>query len=180
SEGAKVNPGEDVVEIAHPNDFQLEGSIDEIDVLQIKPGMNALITIDAESSLTIPGVVEKISVTPSVQQGVVSYSVTVGLESVSSVQLRDGLSAVAEIVIENSPDQIAVPLNAIRGPDGNPFALIRTDSGVEQRAVTLGSSDDFWVSIVEGLDEGETILVQEKPIVGEEFNMRSLRRPRGR
>ena len=180
SEGAKVNPGEDVVEIAHPNDFQLEGSIDEIDVLQIKPGMNALITIDAESSLTIPGVVEKISVTPSVQQGVVSYSVTVGLESVSSVQLRDGLSAVAEIVIENSPDQIAVPLNAIRGPEDNPFALVRTDSGVEQRAVRLGSSDDFWVSIVEGLDEGETILVQEKPIVGEEFNMRSLRRPRGR
>ncbi len=71
-------------------------------------------------------------------------------------------------------------MNAIRGPEDNPFALVRTDSGVEKRAVRLGSSDDFWVSIVEGLDEGETILVQEKPIVGEEFNMRSLRRPRGR
>ena len=179
-EGGKVNPGEAVVEISHPNDFQLEGSIDEIDVLHITPGMNAFITIDAESSLNVSGVVEEISITPSVQQGVVSYSVTVGLESVPSVQLRDGLSAVAEIVIENSPNQIAIPLNAIRGPEDNPFVLIKTESAVENRAVRLGLSDDFWVSIVDGLDEGETILVQGKPIVGEEFNMRSLRRPRGR
>ena len=179
-EGGKVNPGEAVVEISHPNDFQLEGSIDEIDVLHITPGMNAFITIDAESSLNVSGVVEEISITPSVQQGVVSYSVTVGLESVPSVQLRDGLSAVAEIVIENSPNQIAIPLNAIRGPEDNPFVLIKTESAVENRAVRLGLSDDFWVSVVDGLDEGETILVQGKPIVGEEFNMRSLRRPRGR
>jgi HlyD family secretion protein len=179
-EGGKVNPGEAVVEISHPNDFQLEGSIDEIDVLHITPGMNAFITIDAESSLNVPGVVEEISITPSVQQGVVSYSVTVGLESVPSVQLRDGLSAVAEIVIENSPNQIAIPLNAIRGPEDNPFVLIKTESAVENRAVRLGLSDDFWVSVVDGLGEGETILVQGKPIVGEEFNMRSLRRPRGR
>ena len=179
-EGGKVNPGEAVVEISHPNDFQLEGSIDEIDVLHITPGMNAFITIDAESSLNVSGVVEEISITPSVQQGVVSYSVTVGLESVPSVQLRDGLSAVAEIVIENSPNQIAIPLNAIRGLEDNPFVLIKTESAVENRAVRLGLSDDFWVSVVDGLDEGETILVQGKPIVGEEFNMRSLRRPRGR
>ena len=179
-EGGKVNPGETVVEISHPNDFQLEGSIDEIDVLHITPGMKAFITIDAESSLNVSGVVEEISITPSVQQGVVSYSVTVGLESVSSVQLRDGLSAVAEIVIENSPNQIAIPLNAIRGPEDNPFVLIKTESAVENRAVRLGLSDDFWVSVVDGLDEGETILVQGKPIVGEEFNMRSLRRQRGR
>ena len=179
-EGGKVNPGEAVVEISHPNDFQLEGSIDEIDVLHITPGMNAFITIDAESSLNVSGVVEEISITPSVQQGVVAYSVTVGLESVPSVQLRDGLSAVAEIVIENSPNQIAIPLNAIRGPEDNPFVLIKTESAVENRAVRLGLSDDFWVSVVDGLDEGETILVQGKPIVGEEFNMRSLRRPRGR
>ena len=179
-EGGKVNPGETVVEISHPNDFQLEGSIDEIDVLHITAGMNAFITIDAESSLNVSGVVEEISITPSVQQGVVSYSVTVGLESVPSVQLRDGLSAVAEIVIENSPNQIAIPLNAIRGPEDNPFVLIKTESAVENRAVRLGLSDDFWVSVVDGLDEGETILVQGKPIVGEEFNMRSLRRPRGR
>ena len=179
-EGGKVNPGEAVVEISHPNDFQLEGSIDEIDVLHITPGMNAFITIDAESSLNVSGVVEEISITPSVQQGVVSYSVTVGLESVPSVQLRDGLSAVAEIVIENSPNQIAIPLNAIRGPEDNPFVLIKTESAVENRAVRLGLSDDFWVSVVDGLGEGETILVQGKPIVGEEFNMRSLRRPRGR
>ena len=180
SEGAKVNPGEAVVEIAHLNDFQLEGSIDEIDVLQTVPGMNAFITIDAESSLNISGVVEEISITPSVQQGVVSYSVTVELESVSSVQLRDGLSAVAEIVIENSPNQIAIPLNAIRGPEDNPFVLVKSESAVENRSVSLGSSDDFWISVVEGLEEGETILIQEKPIVGEEFNMRSLRRSRGR
>ena len=179
-EGGKVNPGETVVEISHPNDFQLEGSIDEIDVLHITAGMNAFITIDAESSLNVSGVVEEISITPSVQQGVVSYSVTVGLESVPSVQLRDGLSAVAEIVIENSPNQIAIPLNAIRGPEDNPFVLIKTESAVENRAVRLGLSDDFWVSVVDGLDEGEAILVQGKPIVGEEFNMRSLRRPRGR
>jgi len=136
--------------------------------------------ISSESSLNVSGVVEEISITPSVQQGVVSYSVTVGLESVPSVQLRDGLSAVAEIVIENSPNQIAIPLNAIRGPEDNPFVLINTESAVENRAVRLGLSDDFWVSVVDGLDEGETILVQGKPIVGEEFNMRSLRRPRGR
>ncbi len=180
SEGAKVNPGEAVVEIAHLNDFQLEGSIDEIDVLQLVPGMNAFITIDAETSLNISGVVEEISITPSVQQGVVSYSVTVDLESVSSVQLRDGLSAVAEIVIENSSKQIAIPLNAVRGPEDDPFVLVKSESAIENRSVSLGSSDDFWVSVVEGLEEGETILIHEKPIVGEEFNMRSLRRSRGR
>ena len=142
--------------------------------------MNAFITIDAETSLNISGVVEEISITPSVQQGVVSYSVTVDLESVFSVQLRDGLSAVAEIVIENSPNQIAIPLNAIRGSEDNPFVLVKSESAVENRSVSLGSSDDFWVSVVEGLEEGETILIHEKPIVGEEFNMRSLRRSMGR
>ena len=42
-----------------------------------------------------------------------------------------------------------------------PVVRVSVDGVVEERAVTLGPSDDFWVVVLEGLSEGEQVVMPE-------------------
>ena len=159
-EGEQVNSNTQAVEIADPSIVEVSGSVDEIDVLFLREGAEAFVSLEALGSQLLPGTVTSIAGTGTSQQGVVTYPVRIRLDTSESGQLPEGLSATAQVIIREETDAILVPLQALYGSVQAPTVRAVAGSDIVERQVTLGISDDFWVVVEEGLDEGETIVME--------------------
>jgi len=135
---------------------EMEGTVDEIDVLSIGVGVTAAVTMSALAGQTLLATVIEIG-SPTNQQGVVTFPISVRLDVPDGLQLLEGLTATASIVISEELDVLRVPTTAIQGTFLEPFVRVVTSGGVEERPVQLGSSDDFWVVVTGGLAEGEQV-----------------------
>ncbi len=158
--GRQVNANTEAVEIADPSVVEVSGSVDEIDVLFLQTGAEAIVSLDALGTQTLRGTVSSIASSGAAQQGIVTYPVTIRVESTENIQLPEGLSATAQVIIREQTDALLVPLQALYGTVQAPMVRVVIGNNVTERPVTLGINDDFWVVVEEGLREGETVSME--------------------
>ena len=53
-----------------------------------------------------------------------------------------------------------MPLQALYGSFDQPLVRVMSNGGIEERPVTLGINDDFWVAVREGLVEREQVVME--------------------
>ena len=176
--GDSVEPNTEILEIVDPTIVEVDGIVDEIDVVLVQVGTAAEVSLDALPGITIPGVVTEIAEDSQNQQGVVSYPIRIRMELSEGIRPRAGLSAIANIVLREERNVLLVPQQALYGTFDQPVVRVMTDLGVAERMVTLGSSDDFWVAVRDGLSEGDQV-VFESAEVTTESGFRSIRRATG-
>ena len=151
----QVNVNTQAIEIADPSVVEVSGSVDEIDVLFLQVGAQAFVSLEALGTQTLPGTVSSIASLGTSQQGVVTYPVTIRLDPSASAQLPEGLSATAQVIIREQTDSVLIPLQALYGSVQAPMVRVASGDDIIERQVTLGISDDFWVVVEDGLDEGK-------------------------
>lgn len=166
--GDEVNRNADIVEIVDPLDVELDGIIDEIDVLSVQVGDQAVVSMDALPGESLTGVVSSIEAGATNQQGVVTYPIRVRMTVPPELNLIEGLSAVAEVVIQEERG-LLIPVQAVMGRFDAPVVQVMEGGKIQQRAVTLGISDDFWVIVTSGLVEGEQVVFQAPDSSGFDF-----------
>lgn len=137
--------------------IEMNGVIDEIDISKVKLGQKADITLDALPDKEVKGKVTFISQAGTIQAGVVFYKTTITLENPDE-ELRDGMSATAEIIIDRRENALLIPNRAIQGSWENPWVEILIDEESEKREVTLGLSDGVNTEVLSGLEEGEEVV----------------------
>jgi multidrug efflux pump subunit AcrA (membrane-fusion protein) len=157
-----------ILEVVDPTIVEVEGIIDEIDVLSVAEGVPALVRMDALVGQALQGSVSAIDAGSTSQQGVVSYPIRIRLDVPDGIELREGLSATASIVVSQVSGALLIPTAAVQGTFVDPFVQVFDDGTRENRPVTLGDSDDFWVQVVAGLVEGESV-VMDAPDAGSTF-----------
>ena len=158
--GQSVNPNTPVVEVADPTVIELDGIVDEIDVLFVRQGARAEVIMDALPGQVLEGTVSSIEAAARNQQGVVSYPIRVRLQLPEGVGLLEGLSATASIVIREDLGVLLVPIQAIVGTFEQPLVRVKNGGNFEERAVALGNSDDFWTVVTGGLQEGDQVVIE--------------------
>lgn len=146
-------------EITDPTVVELDGIIDEIDVLSVRLDAIASVTMDALPGRVLQGTVSSIAAAPNIQQGVVSFPVRIQIEIPQGLQLPEGLSAVARVVSSEELDVILIPTAAIGGSFLQPTVQVMTNGIIEVRPVVLGNSDDFWVVVQDGLTEADQVVM---------------------
>ena len=156
----QVNANTQAIEIADPNVVEISGSIDEIDVLYLQVGAPAYVTLEALANQTLTGIVSSIASVGASQQGVVTYPVTIRVDSSAVGQVPEGLSATAQVIIRERSDAVLIPLQALYGTVQAPTVRVVSGNDIIEREVRLGISDDFWIVVEEGLAEGETISME--------------------
>ncbi|HEU4324301.1 MAG TPA: efflux RND transporter periplasmic adaptor subunit [Roseiflexaceae bacterium] len=152
------------------NGFSLKVPIDELDVAQIRPGQQVLITLDALPDQELKG--EVASVEPLAtrsSQGTNTYQVTITFNSEGATILA-GMTAAVEIVTLQKQDVVLVPRRAVIAESGKNYVRIPKEGppdpatgapAFDRREVTLGLSNADQVEIVSGLKAGEQVLVQD-------------------
>ena len=140
------------------SEIKMSGSIDEIDISNVRLGQEADITLDALPDKEVKGKVTFISQAGTVQAGVVSYKTTITLETPDK-KLRDGMSATADIVLDLRENVLLIPNRAIQGSLGNYYVEVVMGEQIEKKQVSLGLSDGINSEVLSGLKEGEEVVL---------------------
>jgi len=144
--------------VVDPSVAEVDARLDEIDVLTVRVGAEARITLDGLSFAQLPGVVTNVSQIGTNQQGVVTYPIQIEVQTPGRLQLREGLSATASIVLQQESDVLLIPSTSISGTIEQPTVLVSFEGTLTEREVTLGSSDGFWTIALTGLEEGDLVV----------------------
>ncbi len=144
--------------------------IDELDINKIQVGQKVEITADALDGERFTGTVDKVNINGTTQNGATTYLVTVSVDGAPEA-LKPGMNISAKIIVEHVGQVLTIPVDAVsRGnqvlvagegcldENGNVADLTK----IETRMVTLGRNDDEYIEILDGLEEGETILIENR------------------
>ena len=144
--------------------------IDELDINKIRVGQKVEITADALDGERFTGTVDKVNINGTTAGGVTTYQVTVLVDGVPEA-LKPGMNISAEILVEHVGQVLTVPVDAVKRGNEVLVALpgCLDDNGnvadltaVETRQVTLGRNDENYIEVVDGLKEGEVILIENQ------------------
>jgi len=161
--GERISAAAQVLSVVDPTNIEMNGAIDEIDVSSVELGQEAIITLDALPDKDVKGKVTFMSLAGTVQSGVVSYKTIISMENPDE-ELRDGMSGTAEIIIERYDNVLLLSNRAIRGTWDKPSVEVVVDGQIEQREISLGSSDGIKSEVLSGLEEGEIVVFPESQL----------------
>lgn len=163
-EGDIFSPtGMPVIHLIDLTSMELEVEVDEIDVAEVKAGQRAIIEVDALPALQLGGEVKSISTLSKEMGGLVLYEVTISFDIPQGYNLKIGMSAIADIIFEERSNVLLVPNRAIsQDSQGNSVVKVMVDEEIEERPVVTGISDGFDTEIVDGLNEGDVVVIETK------------------
>lgn len=156
--------GAQLLTIADTSALQAELKVDEGDIARISQGQTVDIYPAAWPDLALQGVVDKVALTPTVENNARAYKVTVKLAARSDIKLRSGMSCRSVIYLGDGGKRLAVPVEAILTEEAESHKskryLMRIVNGaVEKREVQIGISDDRWQEIKQGAQAGDSIVI---------------------
>ena len=138
--------------------LQVDAYVDEVDIGKVKTGLPATFTVDAFPSIEFEGVVAAIYPTAILQDNVVYYDVVIAITSDFVGKLRPEMTTNVTIHVERREGVISVPLRAVKRKAGVSVVQVKGDDGPKPREVRTGLDDGEFVEVVEGLEEGETVV----------------------
>jgi RND family efflux transporter MFP subunit len=146
--------------------MQVKLSVHEADVNKVKEGQKCKVTMDTYPGVVLDGEVTKIASIagsgnpwdrdPEVKK----FDVSVTLADTSSLSLKPGISAKAEIFVDKREDVLYAPLQCVFPRAGKSWVwVVGADGQPQAREVTTGTSNDNFVELVTGVKEGEHVLL---------------------
>jgi RND family efflux transporter MFP subunit len=138
--------------------LELSAEVDEIDIPDVEPGQKAIIEVDALPDDLLDGEVVSISSLPDIQTGLVVYPVKIKFDVPAGSAVKAGMSATADIVIQERNNVLLVPSRMVReNEQGNTVVNVVMGKEIEEREVVTGISNGLQTEIISGLNEGETV-----------------------
>ncbi|MBI4159810.1 efflux RND transporter periplasmic adaptor subunit [Candidatus Wolfebacteria bacterium] len=150
-----------LISIISRNHPQIEANITEVDIGKVKIGDFAVVTLDAYgNNVVFEARVVSIDPAETVIEGVATYKTILQFAADDS-RIKPGMTANIDIITARREGVLIVPERVIVSRDDQKF--VRVGAGgesPEERAVETGlKGSDGNIEIVEGLNEGERVIV---------------------
>lgn len=158
AEGATVHHDQVLLLMPDLSKMQVKVGIHESIVERIQPGMTAKVTLP---NGTLSGEVS--SVASSAQPSgwwngnVVKYDTIIQLPTAEG--LKPGMSAEVEIMMVSHENVLMLPLSTIVESEDGLSCWVQAKGGTEKRLVQVGESDEMFVEVKSGLEEGEQVVL---------------------
>jgi HlyD family secretion protein len=91
---------------------------------------------------------------------VTRYTVTISVPGIDKV--KTAMSATATIVLHEQEDALLIPVDAVSTVDGEKCVSVWKDGQEQVVPVTLGLVNNTVAEVLEGLSEGDEVLVDSK------------------
>lgn len=138
-------------------------SIDETDILSLKEGQEAQITVSSVSDDAFTGSVTSISKVADTSTGVTRYSAEVTLDREEGMLV--GMTADVDVRIEGTENALIIPVDALHQNSASYYVYTGYDEAQKRYTgrteVTIGMQNDDDVEITSGLKEGDTVYYTE-------------------
>lgn len=145
--------------------------VSEIDINQVQVGQSVNLTLEAAPGTEYHGRVVETTAVGQELAGVVSFSVTVELLDPDE-RVKPGMTASAEIVVNQLADALLVPNRAIRFLDGRRVVYVPRGGQIVPVEIEIGASSDSFSQVVRGdLQVGDSLMIE----LPEDFNLDASR-----
>ena len=169
-----------ILTLADLNTITVKAKISEADVMRVKPGLASYFTLlgDADTRYTSKlRAIEPASTTTTTANSINSASSSSSTTAVyynglfevpnPGRKLRVAMTAQVSIVVNGAKQALCIPLSALeqRSKDGRATVRLLVNSVPETRAVRTGISDNVQVQVLEGLREGDKVVIGDSASV---------------
>jgi macrolide-specific efflux system membrane fusion protein len=150
--------------------------VDETDIGRVTEGQQAFFTVDTYTDTDFEGIVTAIYPTAEIQENVVNYITILDITDRQNKILRPEMTTTVTIFLEKRSQVVAVPNSAIQREEGRKFVYVIKDDLITKRPVKVGGKDKRYTEIMEGITEGERILMGDVDQIEEKINSQQTRR----
>ncbi len=164
AEGGGTGP---LVQIADLSQMTVKVQVNEVDISRIAVGQAARVTFSALPGVMLDAQVTRISTTAAADPyggsgGVVTYDVELLIPE-PAPELKPGMTASVEILMQSVPDALTVPTSALMTDDGiSYYVYVMSDpetEAVERRNVSVPAQSDT-TAVIEGeVAEGDLVVL---------------------
>jgi HlyD family secretion protein len=154
-------PGTELCSMADMREILFKGTVDEIDVGKLVPGMEAEIQIGALAEKKIRGTLQRIFPKARKEGNATLFDVEILLGEAPGIILRAGYSATAYVKIQEHKEVLVVPERLVLSEGERRYVEVKQDEIINKVDVKTGLSDGLNIEILEGLKEGD--LIVERP-----------------
>ena len=157
--GDQPYSGSKLIELPDLSNMRAEVKINEVDISKVMNGQRVEIRPDAYSDSAFTGKVEAIA---NLAQNLDNktkikiFPVQIGIEGQSKT-LLPGLTVSCKIVVNEIPDVLFIPLEALFNEQGIDYVYVKSGSGFKRRNIKTGAINADYAIVAEGLDENDLI-----------------------
>ncbi len=179
--GGFISNVQSAYKVINPDKLQVKAKIKEYDIKNIAVSQNVRITGDAiDKEKVITGKVTAISPvatinrTTSGEETVIEVTVTV--ENPEGI-LKPGLNVTCDIYTVDKKGVIVAPMEMItEDKDGNKLVYVvdTANKTMKETRVKLGINSDMTVEVLEGLKEGDLVIIEPQPMYKDGEKVRIL------
>lgn len=156
-----------LIQIADLSQMTVKVQVNEVDISSIAVGQAARVTFSALPGTTLDAQVTRISTVSATDPygysyGVVSYDVELLIPE-PAPELKPGMTASVEILLQHVPDTMTVPVSAVATDDGASFYVyVMTDpetQACERREVTVTAQSATSAAVEGDLRDGDLVVL---------------------
>ena len=171
-EGQRFMPGEMLYRIAELSQVWLLADVFEQDLALVRPGQRAQITVDAYPGREFEGKVT--FVYPTVTAETRTAKVRIELPNPNGLLKPSMYARVEMSAPATRGTQLVVPDSAVLDSGTRQLVLIRRGEGAfEPRTVKLGVRADGYVEVIDGVQEGDPVVVSANFLIDAESNLKA-------
>jgi len=152
-----------VMTLGDVSEVYVLGKVDEADIGRVYMGQRARIVVESFKDKSFDGKVTKISPLGKEKDNVTTFEVRVSIRNPGG-ELKTNMTANAEIILEEKKAVLIVPESAVvYDKQRKPSLEVpdpKAEGGKKKVAVKLGISNGVKTEVVEGLKEGDKVVLQ--------------------
>ena len=158
-EGAIVYRRQKIFSLPDLKLMQVKVNVHESVVKKVKAGQKAKIRVVAFSNTTFVGTIKSVSQLADSSNswrrgGVKEYTTIVTVDELPDIDIKPGMNAEVEILVDDLKDVIAVPVQAVTEHNHQHYAYVKNGADFDRVPVEVGESNTRMVQIVSGLEVG--------------------------
>jgi Cu(I)/Ag(I) efflux system membrane fusion protein len=170
-QGMRFMPGEALYQVADLSSVWVIADVFEQDIGLIKSGATAKIRINAYRDKLFEGKVTYVY--PTLKAETRTVPVRVELAN-PGMLLKPAMFAQVEVAVPSKGSAVTVPVSAVIDSGTRQIVLIQKGEGrFEPREVKLGGRSDTSVEVIEGVKEGEQVVVAANFLIDAESNLKA-------
>lgn len=158
--GSFIMPGTPIFSIVDLKNMSMTAKVDEADIAKIAENQQATVLLEAYPGKKYTGTIVKVADTATQNEaGATAFDVTIQMNS-SDVNLKIGMTGTADVVVATKESATVVPVDAIVEKSGKKYVFKVVDGKAQLTKVTLGLTSQDKVEIVEGLKNGDKVVIK--------------------
>jgi Cu/Ag efflux protein CusF len=170
-QGMRFMQGESLYQVTDLSAVWVVADVFEQDIGLVKAGAKATVRINAYPGKVFTGAITYVYPTLNTETRTVPVRVEV---SNAGQVLKPGMFAQVELPVAAKGSVVTVPVSAVIDSGARRIVLIQVGEGrFEPREVKLGARSDNFVEVVEGVREGEAVVVAANFLIDAESNLKA-------